>query len=177
VRAFAVPTILALAASCTGAAAQQNSSVQAEPGEIWHCFAHRAYYKENDAGLYPKTPVVTGTLVFHAVTPDEQWSSAARVEFTSLSADPDVRHGTGIAAVVPQQDPDRIYVLAIIDGAGQPLGTFPYGTRVPYEIAFDDATGTVTIKSGKYRITGKPDKLLRSSMHMKCVGSDVSFAV
>lgn len=175
-RALPIAAVLALATACSGAAAQ-TSDQQAEPDEIWHCFAHQAYYRENHAGLYPKTPVVTGELVFHSVTPDEQWPSAARVEFTSMTTDPDVEHGTGIVALVTPEDLDRITVLAIVDGEEQPLGTFPYGTRVPYEIAFDDATGTVTIRSGKYSVAGKPEKLLRSSMYMKCVGSDVSFTV
>ena len=174
-RALTFPVVLALTTACTSASAQD--AAQTEAGELWHCFAHQAYYKENHAGLYPKSPSVSGKLVFHSVTPDEEWPSTADVEFTSLTLDPDVDHGIGVAAYVLPHRSDRIYVFAIIDGSKKLLGTYTYGTRIPYEIAFDDPTGTVRISSGQFHVEGRPEKLLRSSMYMKCVGSDVSFTV
>jgi len=64
-----------------------------------------------------------------------------------------------------------------VDGEGRLLGTYPYGTPIPFKVTFDDANGTVTVESGKYRETAKAPQLWRSLMNMSCVGADVSFVM
>jgi hypothetical protein len=42
-------------------------------------------------------------------------------------------------------------------------------------VTFDDDKGTVTVESGEYRMTAKPERLFRGTFNMACVGADVSF--
>jgi len=85
---LAAVAVFAVAAGCSSAPAQQPTQSEAmtkpEPGELFRCLARQAYYKEMEAGIYPKTLVSAGKLVFHAVTPDERWLSGAELKFTSL---------------------------------------------------------------------------------------------
>ena len=166
---------------CSSAPAQQSaqSEVKAkpEPGELWRCFAHQAYFKEEEAGIWPATKVVAGKMVFHAVTPDEQWVAGAELKFTSLANDPEKRHGNGISAIVRLGQPDRVEVYMTVDGRQQPLGEYPYGTPVPFKVTFDDANGTVAVESGKYSMTAKAPHLWRGLMNMSCVGANVSFVM
>src|SRR4029453_2641400 len=106
----------AVAAGCSAAPAQESVEVQPEPGDLWRCFAHQAYYKEREGQIHPNTTVANGEVVFPAVTPDAQWVSGAVLNFTSLAVDPEKKQGNGISAIVSQDQPDRILVSMTVDG-------------------------------------------------------------
>lgn len=162
-------------AACSAAPAQSNESIAPDAGDLFRCFAHRAFIKEQTVGIFPKTSSIRGTMNFHSVTPDEKWASGAKVVLTSLAVDPDGTSGNGILAAISKSDPDRIQVYVTIDGTERPLATYRIGEPVPFKVSFDDAQGTVTVESGAKVVTAKPERLLRPTMNLSCVGADVSF--
>lgn len=131
--------------------------------------------EDNDAGMYPKSPVITGLLVFHSVALDDTYMSGVSVNYTGGAPGVELEKGAGVWAFIDKDRPDTINVYWMLNGEQEPLGTYPYGTPVPYKITFDDAHRTVTIESGKFKMTADHDQPLRGTMNMHCVGSDVSF--
>lgn len=172
-----------IAVGCSSARAEEQAQaqtralaqVQPQPVELWRCVARNAFYVEREGGLFPTTTVVSGKLVFHSVSHGSQWQPMASIHFMSVNADPDMSHGNGITAVVPNGEPDRIQIFMVVDGESKLLGSYPKGTPVPYKIMFDDAKGTVTFESGAFAMTAKPAQLQRPHFDMKCSGADVSF--
>ena len=148
-----------IAVGCSSAAAEEQTQAQkraqvqadAQPVELWRCVARNAFYAEREGGLFPTTTVISGKLMFHSVSHGSQWQPMASIYFMSVNADPDMSHGNGITAIVPNSEPDRIQLFMVVDGESRLLGSFPEGTPVPYKLSFDDAKGTVTSRVQQVR--------------------------
>lgn len=179
--ALAAASVIAVGCSSAGAEEQTQAQKQAQaqteaqPVELWRCVARNAFYAEREGGLFPTTTVISGKLVFHSVSHGSQWQPMASIHFMSVNADPDMSHGNGITAIVPNGEPDRIQIFMVVGGESRRLGSYPKGTPVPYKISFDDTKGTVTLESGKFAMTAKSAQLQRPHFDMKCSGADVSF--
>jgi hypothetical protein len=174
IRCLALVALVAVSA-VAGGSSVGHAQEQAPDDDLWRCVARTDFYKDNPAFGSPETKAISGTIRFHRVTPGE-WPAQASVRFTSLAEDPETALANGIRASVYQDEPGRIYVLAVVDGEQQRIGWYPAGTPVPFKVTFDDSRGTVSIESGKFSLTAKPTSMLRSTTDMTCSGADVSFA-
>ena len=183
-----VATSIAALTATSPALADHLPRIAVEPGqgdvkgpEVWRCTTRSAHYSTRDMGIWAKQRVVRGKMDIRSADPDEDWHSAAEVRFMSLAeadkSEEDLNQAlvNGLRAGVSKKEPDRIYLLTLINGEYQQVGWYPKGTVVPFKVTFDDGEGTMRIESGKFGVTVKPTILSRGAMRMHCAGADVSF--